>query len=68
MDYGKEIKKIREKIKISQQVLATTAKIDRTHVNNIENGRRNVSEALFVKIIESMGYTLSKKIVKKIVV
>lgn len=40
---GNRVKRLRRKIKISQEELAGRADLDRTYVTSIENGRRNVS-------------------------
>lgn len=64
MKYHIEIKRLREKHGLTQDELARAAKMRPQNISNIENGLRKPSETLFVRIIEAMGYTLKKKIVK----
>lgn len=64
LHYGQEIKRLREKGKLSQSELARLAGMRPQNIHNIENGLRKPSEALFLKIINLLGYTLEKKIKK----
>ena len=41
--YGERIRELRAEKKISQEYLAHLAGLDRTYVNSVENGRRNIS-------------------------
>lgn len=47
---GNRIKKLRVKAKLSQEKLASMAKIDLTSVNEIESGNRNPSVKTLYKI------------------
>lgn len=40
---GERIKQLRKEAKISQEKLAELAGLDRTYINSVENGRRNIS-------------------------
>lgn len=40
---GNRVRRLRKKVKISQEELAGRAGMDRTYVTSIENGKRNVS-------------------------
>jgi len=40
---GLRIKELRSKNGISQEELALRADLDRTYINSVENGRRNIS-------------------------
>jgi len=41
--FGNRIKEERQKLNLSQEKLALEADVDRTYVNDIEKGSRNVS-------------------------
>ena len=40
---GLRIKELRKSEKLTQEDLALKANIDRTYINSVENGRRNIS-------------------------
>ncbi len=40
---GERIKQLRKEANISQEKLAELAGLDRTYINSVENGRRNIS-------------------------
>jgi transcriptional regulator with XRE-family HTH domain len=65
MNYAEEIKRLRKKHGITQQALADMVDIERYNLSKIENEERFVSEHLFIRLINSMGYELQKKIVRK---
>lgn len=48
---GLRIKEIRTLLTLSQEAVAFKAEIDRTFMNHVENGRRNVSVETLEKII-----------------
>ncbi len=50
---GIRIKEIRTHLTLSQEAVAFKAEIDRTFMNHVENGRRNVSVETLEKIITS---------------
>ncbi|MEO6456260.1 MAG: helix-turn-helix transcriptional regulator [Ginsengibacter sp.] len=50
---GIRIKEIRTQLALSQEAIAFKAEIDRTFMNHVENGRRNVSVETLEKIITS---------------
>lgn len=54
---GKRIKEIRKKKQLSQENLALIAGIDRTYINSVENGRRNISIINLDKIINAFNIT-----------
>lgn len=55
---GKRIKELRNQKKYSQEELAAKADIDRTYINSVENGKRNVSIINIEKIIKALGSSL----------
>ncbi|MBV8391065.1 MAG: helix-turn-helix transcriptional regulator [Mucilaginibacter sp.] len=48
---GLRIKEYRTNLKLTQEALAFKAEIDKTYVNEVENGKRNVSVINLEKII-----------------
>lgn len=62
--YRQEIKRLREKEKLSQTQLASMSQMTSQNLNQIEAGKRHVSTDLFFRIISAMGYS-AKIIVKK---
>jgi len=41
--FGKRVRKLRNRLGISQEALAHDAGLDRTYVSSVERGRRNLS-------------------------
>ena len=56
---GLRIKELRKKHKISQEKLADMAKLDRTYINSVENGKRNISIVNIEKI--AIAFKISLK-------
>lgn len=54
---GLRIKEYRTNLKLTQEALAFKAEIDKTYVNEVENGKRNVSVINLEKIIVALGVT-----------
>lgn len=50
---GQRIKEIRTEKNLTQEAVAFKAEIDRSFMNHVENGRRNVSIETLEKIISS---------------
>ncbi|MPL95779.1 hypothetical protein SDC9_41951 [bioreactor metagenome] len=48
---GIRIKELRIQKALSQEALAFQAEVDRTYVNSVENGRRNISAQTLEKLI-----------------
>lgn len=64
---GLRIKEIRLEQNVTQEAVAFKAEIDRTFMNHVENGRRNVSIEILEKIIvyglgKSFKYFFSNQI------
>ncbi len=55
--FGFRVKELRKVIGKSQEGLAFDAAIDRTYLNSVENGRRNVSLKNIEKITKALGVT-----------
>ena len=56
---GLRVKQLRKKAGLSQEALALKAGIDRTYVNSVENGKRNVSIMNINKIAKALNISLS---------
>ena len=48
---GLRIKEFRTNLKLTQEALAYKAEVDKTYLNEVENGKRNVSVINLEKII-----------------
>jgi transcriptional regulator with XRE-family HTH domain len=57
---GKRIKELRTEKKYSQEELAARANIDRTYINSVEHGKRNVSIVNIEKIVSALGCSLQE--------
>ena len=57
---GKRIKELRTIRKISQEELAARANIDRTYVNSVENGKRNISIINIEKIASGLEVSIQE--------
>ena len=55
---GIRIRELRNKAKLSQETLALMSQLDRTYINSVENGRRNVSMNTVYKITHAFGITI----------
>jgi len=57
---GKRIKALRSERKYSQEELAGRAGVDRTYINSVEHGRRNISIVNINKIAKALGCSLQE--------
>jgi len=55
---GLRIKEYRTNLKLTQEALAFKAEIDKTYVNEVENGKRNVSVINLEKIVCALDVTI----------
>jgi transcriptional regulator with XRE-family HTH domain len=51
---GLRIKELRLNLKLTQEALAFKAEIDKTYINEVENGKRNVSIINLEKIVHAL--------------
>lgn len=57
---GKRIKGLREEKKLKQEELAWQSNVDRTYLNHVETGKRNITVASLQKIVvDGLKITLS---------
>ena len=57
---GERIKQLRKEAGISQEKLAELAGLDRTYINSVENGRRNISIINMEKICIALEISLTE--------
>ena len=57
---GKRIKELRQQQKMTQESLGFKSKLDRTYINGIENGRRNVALINIHKIAKALDVSLAE--------
>lgn len=56
--FGKKVMEKRLSLKLSQEILANMADIDRTYLPDIEKGKRNVSLKVADKIAKALSISL----------
>jgi len=57
---GARIKELRLGLKLTQEKLAFKAEVDKTYLNEVENGKRNVSLINLEKIITALEVSFEK--------
>jgi transcriptional regulator with XRE-family HTH domain len=57
--FGRRIKEERLKLNFSQEKLALEANVDRTYVNDLEKGTRNVSLVIAYKLSNALHISIS---------
>ncbi|HLA95952.1 MAG TPA: helix-turn-helix transcriptional regulator [Pyrinomonadaceae bacterium] len=57
---GERIKELRSRLGISQEALAHLADLDRTYVNSVENGKRNISIENIEKIAKALNVSVKE--------
>lgn len=55
---GLRIKELRKELGLTQEALAFKAELDKTYVNEVENGKRNVSVVNLERIIIALNHDL----------
>jgi transcriptional regulator with XRE-family HTH domain len=53
--FGNRVRELRQEREMSQETLAFDAGMDRTYVNSVEMGRRNISLVNIVRIAKALG-------------
>jgi len=56
---GLRIKELRLQLTLTQEALAYKADIDKTYVNEVENGKRNISIVNLEKLIAALDCSIS---------
>lgn len=51
---GSRVCELRKKLDLSQEAFADKAEVDRTFINHVENGRRNLSIQSLEKIVNAL--------------
>jgi transcriptional regulator with XRE-family HTH domain len=57
---GRNVKRLRQQKKLTQEQLAFEAEIDLTYVGGIERGKRNPSLLVMVRISKALGVHVTK--------
>ncbi len=57
---GGRIKEQRIGLKLTQEKLAFKAEVDKTYLNEVENGKRNISLINLEKIVKALDMTFEK--------
>lgn len=57
---GDRIKELRTQLKLTQEALAEKADMDKTYLNEVENGKRNVSVINLEKIIKALNKSIQE--------
>lgn len=57
---GNRIRQLRIEQGLSQEKLALKAKVDRTYIASVENGKRNISIVTLEKIVNSLNVSFSE--------
>ena len=60
--FGKNVRKLRQQKKLTQEELAFEAEIDLTYVGGIERGKRNPSLLVMARIADALSVPLHKLI------
>lgn len=55
---GQRIRVLRQERELTQEKLAEKADVDKTYLNEVENGKRNVSVINLEKIIHGLNYSV----------
>ncbi|MGX7164603.1 helix-turn-helix domain-containing protein [Enterococcus massiliensis] len=55
---GLRIKELRHSNNLTQESLANKVGVDRTYINSVENGRRNISIKVLEKIVIGFNMTI----------
>ena len=58
--FGKNVRRVRQQRRLTQEALAFEAEIDLTYVGGIERGKRNPSLLVMARIAEALSVPLSK--------
>ena len=58
--FGRNVRRIRQQKKLTQEKLAFEAEIDLTYVGGIERGKRNPSLLVMARIADALGVHLTK--------
>lgn len=57
---GLRIKELRKELSLTQEALAFKAEVDKTYLNEVENGKRNISIVNLEKIISALELSLQQ--------
>ena len=59
MKFGQNLKRIRKRMNMTQEELATKMEISQSYLSDIENGRKNLSIKTVKKLADSLGLSVN---------
>lgn len=60
INFGKQVRKLRQQKELSQEGLALLCELDRSYIGGVERGERNVSLINLYKIAKALDISLSE--------
>jgi len=57
---GRRIKELRQGLELTQEKLAFKAEVDKTYLNEVENGKRNISVVNLEKVILALNISVKE--------
>lgn len=57
---GLRIKELRQKLQLTQEKLAFKAEVDKTYLNEVENGKRNISLVNLEKVVKALEVSFNQ--------
>lgn len=57
---GQRIKELRQGLELTQEKLAFKAEVDKTYLNEVENGKRNISVINLEKVILALNISVKE--------
>ncbi len=57
---GARIKELRKQLQLTQEALAFKAEVDKTYLNEVENGKRNVSMLNLEKVVLALNVSITE--------
>jgi transcriptional regulator with XRE-family HTH domain len=57
---GLRIKELRHKLELTQEKLAFKAEVDKTYLNEVENGKRNISLVNLEKVVKALEVSFNQ--------
>lgn len=57
---GARVKELRLGLKLTQEKLAFKAEVDKTYLNEVENGKRNISLVNLEKVVKALEVSFEK--------
>jgi len=58
--FGEKLRKVRQRVGLSQERLAELAGLHRTYVSSVERGQRNISLENVERLADALGITMAE--------